>query len=47
MDEARQPVPDGERLPPVDAFPAWDTYGIDDTCEHEHRHAEEAPVTYV
>ncbi|MFJ8787400.1 GTP-binding protein [Streptomyces sp. NPDC102476] len=26
----------GERLPPVDPFPAWDTYGIDDTCEHEH-----------
>ena len=27
---------DGEDLPPVDPFPAWDTYGIDDTCEHEH-----------
>jgi G3E family GTPase len=27
---------DGETLPPVDPFPAWDTYGIDDTCEHEH-----------
>jgi len=27
---------DGERLPPVDSFPTWDTYGIDDTCEHEH-----------
>ncbi|MFF7900169.1 GTP-binding protein [Streptomyces sp. NPDC007920] len=27
---------DGESLPPVDPFPAWDTYGIDDTCEHEH-----------
>ncbi|WP_030184367.1 GTP-binding protein [Streptomyces sp. NRRL S-813] len=26
----------GENLPPVDPFPAWDTYGIDDTCEHEH-----------
>ncbi|MER6526245.1 GTP-binding protein [Streptomyces sp. NPDC001508] len=26
---------DGESLPPVDPFPAWDTYGIDDTCEHE------------
>jgi G3E family GTPase len=26
----------GERLPSVDPFPAWDTYGIDDTCEHEH-----------
>ncbi|MEU2063154.1 GTP-binding protein [Streptomyces sp. NPDC013455] len=29
-------VADGEILPPVDPFPAWDTYGIDDTCEHEH-----------
>ncbi|MEU7097223.1 GTP-binding protein [Streptomyces longwoodensis] len=27
---------DGERVPPVDPFPVWDTYGIDDTCEHEH-----------
>ncbi|MGW4728652.1 GTP-binding protein [Streptomyces shenzhenensis] len=27
---------DGELLPPLDPFPAWDTYGIDDTCEHEH-----------
>lgn len=27
---------DGESLPPVDPFPAWDTYGIDDSCEHEH-----------
>ncbi|PJM91530.1 GTP-binding protein [Streptomyces sp. CB01373] len=27
---------DGESLPPVDPFPAWDTYGIDDACEHEH-----------
>ncbi|WP_055492197.1 GTP-binding protein [Streptomyces sp. TP-A0356] len=27
---------DGEGLPDVDPFPAWDTYGIDDTCEHEH-----------
>jgi G3E family GTPase len=25
----------GEDLPPVDPFPAWDTYGIDDSCEHE------------
>ncbi|MET7924132.1 GTP-binding protein [Streptomyces sp. NPDC005349] len=24
----------GESPPPVDPFPAWDTYGIDDTCEH-------------
>ncbi|WP_043262901.1 GTP-binding protein [Streptomyces sp. CT34] len=27
---------DGESLPPVDPFPAWDTYGIGDACEHEH-----------
>ncbi|MEU0968189.1 GTP-binding protein [Streptomyces sp. NPDC005917] len=27
---------DRESLPPVDPFPAWETYGIDDTCEHEH-----------
>ncbi|MFI9604610.1 GTP-binding protein [Streptomyces sp. NPDC052043] len=27
---------DGEGLPPVDPFPAWDTYGLDDTCAHEH-----------
>ncbi|MFI9155543.1 GTP-binding protein [Streptomyces sp. NPDC053367] len=25
----------GESLPPGDPFPAWDTYGIDGTCEHE------------
>ncbi|MFE3166295.1 GTP-binding protein [Streptomyces sp. NPDC059224] len=29
---------DGESLPPADPFPTWDTYGIDDTCEHEHPH---------
>ncbi|MFF3861475.1 GTP-binding protein [Streptomyces sp. NPDC002209] len=28
---------DGEALPPGDPFPAWDTYGIDDACEHEHQ----------
>jgi hypothetical protein len=27
---------DGESLPAADPFPAWDTYGIDDACEHEH-----------
>jgi hypothetical protein len=27
---------DAESLPPTDPFPTWDTYGIDDTCEHEH-----------
>ncbi|MGW3288666.1 GTP-binding protein [Streptomyces sp. NPDC001002] len=26
----------GESLPPVDPFPVWDTYGIDDACAHEH-----------
>ncbi|MEU9086545.1 GTP-binding protein [Streptomyces sp. NPDC048357] len=26
----------GESLPPADPFPAWDTNGIDDACEHEH-----------
>ncbi|MFI9202824.1 GTP-binding protein [Streptomyces sp. NPDC053048] len=27
---------DGESLPTADPFPAWDTYGIEDACEHEH-----------
>ncbi|MFD7408446.1 GTP-binding protein [Streptomyces sp. NPDC059866] len=27
---------DGEEPPSGDPFPAWDTYGIDDTCDHEH-----------
>jgi hypothetical protein len=27
---------DEESLPLTDPFPTWDTYGIDDTCEHEH-----------
>ncbi|WP_030340413.1 GTP-binding protein [Streptomyces sp. NRRL S-1022] len=26
---------DGEGRPAADPFPAWDTYGIGDTCEHE------------
>ncbi|GGQ09895.1 GTP-binding protein [Streptomyces roseolilacinus] len=26
---------EGESHPDADPFPAWDTYGIDDTCEHE------------
>ncbi|MFD5322652.1 GTP-binding protein [Streptomyces sp. NPDC127092] len=26
----------GEPAPADDDFPAWETYGIDDTCEHEH-----------
>jgi G3E family GTPase len=25
-----------EPAPPADPFPAWDTYGIDEACEHEH-----------
>ncbi|MEU0117602.1 GTP-binding protein [Streptomyces bobili] len=27
---------DGEEPPTYDPFPVWDTYGIDDTCDHEH-----------
>ncbi len=27
---------DGETLPPGDPFPAWDTFGIEETCEDEH-----------
>ncbi|MCW7947375.1 hypothetical protein AAW14_36955 [Streptomyces hygroscopicus] len=27
---------DHESLPSADPFPAWDTYGTNDTCEHEH-----------
>ncbi|MCX4529156.1 MULTISPECIES: GTP-binding protein [unclassified Streptomyces] len=26
----------GEPVPAEDDFPAWETYGIDDACEHEH-----------
>ncbi|WP_030598143.1 GTP-binding protein [Streptomyces fulvoviolaceus] len=26
----------GEKLPADDPFPAWDTYGIDEACDHEH-----------
>ncbi|MEU6497821.1 GTP-binding protein, partial [Streptomyces sp. NPDC046984] len=26
----------GEARPSADPFPAWDTYGADGTCEHEH-----------
>jgi G3E family GTPase len=26
----------GEQPPSEDPFPAWDTYGFDDTCDHEH-----------
>ncbi|MET9972008.1 GTP-binding protein, partial [Streptomyces sp. NPDC006356] len=33
---ARCLLADGESVPPADPFPAWDTYGIDDTCDHEH-----------
>ncbi|QGV77047.1 GTP-binding protein [Streptomyces ficellus] len=29
----------GEPVPAEDDFPAWETYGIDDACEHEHEHA--------
>jgi G3E family GTPase len=27
---------EGEGFPAADPFPAWDTYGIDDACDHEH-----------
>ncbi|MBU6530358.1 GTP-binding protein [Streptomyces sp. NPDC057245] len=33
---------DGEQQPGSDPFPAWDTYGLDETCEHEHE-----PLTAV
>ncbi|GAA1910847.1 zinc metallochaperone GTPase ZigA [Streptomyces sodiiphilus] len=26
---------EGEQLPPHDPFPAWETHGFDDACEHE------------
>lgn len=29
----------GEAMPTVDDFPDWETYGIDDACEHEHGQA--------
>ncbi|MFI8496931.1 GTP-binding protein [Streptomyces sp. NPDC085524] len=29
----------GEAVPAVDDFPDWETYGIDDACEHEHGRA--------
>ncbi|WP_369174288.1 GTP-binding protein [Streptomyces sp. R28] len=35
---------DGEGLPAADPFPAWDTYGIDDACEHEQAAPLEASV---
>ncbi|MCZ2524892.1 GTP-binding protein [Streptomyces sp. HB2AG] len=35
---------DGEAVPRDDPFPAWDTYGMDDACEHEHRAAAVAGV---
>ncbi len=27
---------EGEPAPAEDEFPAWETYGIDAACEHEH-----------
>lgn len=35
-------VREGERLPRSDPFPAWDTYGFDEACAHEHE-----PLTAV
>lgn len=26
----------GEPVPADDDFPAWETYGVEDACEHEH-----------
>ncbi len=26
----------GESRPGDDPFPAWDTFGIDEACDHEH-----------
>ncbi|MBX9359675.1 GTP-binding protein [Streptomyces massasporeus] len=34
---------DGENVS-GDPFPAWDTYGIDDTCEHEHTQQTPVPM---
>ncbi|GGT15235.1 GTP-binding protein [Streptomyces purpureus] len=33
---------DGETAPADDDFPAWETYGIGDACEHEHAAPEAA-----
>lgn len=27
---------EGEEMPVEDPFPAWDTYGFDESCDHEH-----------
>ncbi|MDK9494325.1 GTP-binding protein [Streptomyces katrae] len=32
----------GEAVPAADDFPDWETYGIDDACEHEHGQAVSA-----
>ncbi|MEU3690894.1 GTP-binding protein [Streptomyces narbonensis] len=32
----------GEPVPAEDDFPAWETYGVDDACEHEHAASEAA-----
>ncbi|MFC8438831.1 GTP-binding protein [Streptomyces griseoincarnatus] len=29
-------IREGEALPASDPFPAWDTYGFDESCAHEH-----------
>ncbi|MEV6781017.1 GTP-binding protein [Streptomyces sp. NPDC051098] len=33
---------EGESAPAVDPFPAWDTYGIEDACEHEQERERSA-----
>jgi G3E family GTPase len=35
-------MPEDEAPPAADPFPAWDTYGFDESCAHEH-----APLTTV
>ncbi|MFJ1729944.1 GTP-binding protein [Streptomyces sp. NPDC088254] len=37
---------DGETVS-GDPFPAWDAYGIDDTCEHEHMEQTPVPMAQV
>ncbi|MEV5427703.1 GTP-binding protein [Streptomyces sp. NPDC052701] len=34
----------GEDVPAADPFPAWDAYGVDDACAHEHAAAPPEPV---
>ncbi|MBT2381863.1 GTP-binding protein [Streptomyces sp. ISL-111] len=38
---------DGERAPNDDAFPAWETYGIEDACEHEQPEPVSAGAAHI